>query len=246
MRRMCDAFLSALAYFTVFPVGVRAAPQAQTLVWLAPTGALVGATAGAAAWLIALVAPHAFAVATAFALCIVLTGAIHIDGFLDSCDGLFASVTPQRRLEILKDPLHGTFAVAGFAVIVIFWLVSLWLLPVTQLAAVLAFSAALARWSAVLNVFIIPDARAGEGTRIFTAKPSWLAIVLESVFLATAAVMLGKSAVAFCACAPVLSLLVGQWAKHRLGGGLTGDIYGFLIVVLEIAALGVLAAPHGV
>ena len=44
---------------------------------------------------------------------LVLTRAIHTEGFLDSCDGLFGGHSPERRLEIFRDSHVGAFAVIG-------------------------------------------------------------------------------------------------------------------------------------
>src|SRR5512145_165372 len=46
-------------------------------------------------------------------LWVVLTGGLHLDGLADCCDGLLASTTVERRLEIMKDPRLGTFGVTG-------------------------------------------------------------------------------------------------------------------------------------
>jgi adenosylcobinamide-GDP ribazoletransferase len=239
MKRAFDAFVRALAYFTILPVGSREAPDAGALAALPLVGALTGATAGAAAWGLSLVAPRPLVVAAAFGLSIVLTGAIHLDGFLDSCDALFASVAPDRRLEILKDPRHGTFAVAGFAVLVVFWLAALWSLPIARLAATLACASALARWATILNAFFVPYARAVGVTRAFENKPPQSTIVLQGIGLLAAATWLWSIPVAcalIAACA--LAALLGAWfAGRRLGGGLTGDAYGFLITVLEVLIL---------
>ena len=81
------------------PVGVADAPQADALAWLPLVGAVTGALAGTAGWLVSLVAPHPLAAAAAFAAVLVLTGAIHLDGFLDCCDALFAPVPLAQRLE---------------------------------------------------------------------------------------------------------------------------------------------------
>jgi len=43
----------------------------------------------------------------------VLTGALHLDGFLDACDGLLGGYTPESRLEIMRDERLGAFALAG-------------------------------------------------------------------------------------------------------------------------------------
>lgn len=44
---------------------------------------------------------------------IFITGAIHIDGLADSCDGLFSARSKERILEIMKDSRVGTNGVIG-------------------------------------------------------------------------------------------------------------------------------------
>ena len=47
------------------------------------------------------------------ALWAVLTGGLHLDGLADCCDGLLVSAPHERRLEIMRDPRVGSFAVIG-------------------------------------------------------------------------------------------------------------------------------------
>ena len=42
-----------------------------------------------------------------------LSGGIHMDGFLDTCDAIHSWKGPEERLRILKDPHVGAFAVIG-------------------------------------------------------------------------------------------------------------------------------------
>ena len=42
-----------------------------------------------------------------------LTGALHMDGFCDVCDGLFGGQTAEGRLRIMRDPHLGTFGLVG-------------------------------------------------------------------------------------------------------------------------------------
>ena len=55
---------------------------------------------------------NAFLVVTAWLL---LTRALHFDGFLDIFDGLFGGFTPERRLEIMKDSRVGAFGAIAIA-----------------------------------------------------------------------------------------------------------------------------------
>ncbi|MBQ9301264.1 MAG: adenosylcobinamide-GDP ribazoletransferase, partial [Clostridia bacterium] len=48
--------------------------------------------------------------AVAAAIPLLITGGIHMDGFMDTCDALASWQPPQKRLEILKDSHIGAFA----------------------------------------------------------------------------------------------------------------------------------------
>ena len=52
-------------------------------------------------------------------LTIVLTGGIHIDGWMDSADGFFSYRDKPRRLEIMSDPRLGAFGVIGGIVLLL-------------------------------------------------------------------------------------------------------------------------------
>ena len=213
----------------------------MALAWLPFIGAVVGALAGSAAYAVSLIAPHPFAVAAAFGLSIVLTGAVHLDGFMDGCDAFFASVPAQRRLEILKDPRHGTFAIVGFGVVGVLWLAALWALSPAAYPLALALTGAAARWSAVIHALWFAYARAGAPTRAFERRPPFPLLAAGAVLVAGLAFALHAPGYAAAAAALVVGAAAITWASVRLGGGLVGDAYGFAIVIAEVAALIALA-----
>jgi adenosylcobinamide-GDP ribazoletransferase len=192
-------------------------------------GIAIGAAAGLAALGFARLGVAPLSIATAFAAPILLTGALHLDGFLDSCDALFACVTPERRLEIMKDPHHGTFAVAYFAVIAAIWIGALAALPFTLFPWVLALACGSARWAATLNGFAYPYARGGH--------PSIVALVAAAAVLIVVSRAIGPWDWLVLPALTILSLGLGRWCAQRLGGKLVGDVYGALIFVGEAVAL---------
>jgi adenosylcobinamide-GDP ribazoletransferase len=198
---------------------------------------VVGALAGTVGWSVTLVAPHVLGVAVAFGLSIALTGALHLDGFLDVCDAALAGVSAQRRLEILKDPHHGTFAIASFAVLCAFWLAALWNIEPLRLPLALAFAGSAARWIAVGVSFVVPYGPAGtRPPRGVHAAMGVLTLALGWSYWGHAVVLIALGGVTFA---------VALWLKSRLGGRLNGDCYGFLIACTEVAILAALpiAAP---
>ena len=202
---------------------------------------MVGGLAGALGYAASFVVPHTIAAALALGAIFILTGAIHVDGFLDGCDAFFAAVLPQRRLEILKDPRHGTFAVAGMFVAGTIWYASLAVIAPARYPAILAFAGALARAAAVPNAFVFPYARGDAVARAFDARPAIVPLALVIGTLTVAAYVLAPAYVAMVPVAIAISLLLGRSISQRLGGGLVGDAYGFIIVVVEIVVLAIVA-----
>lgn len=225
----------------MLPVGVAAAPQADALAWLPVVGAVTGLLAGTAGWLVSLVAPHPLAAAAAFGAALVLTGAIHLDGFLDCCDALFAPVPVARRLEILKDPQHGTFALAGFGIVAAGWLGALVSLPPVAYPWALAFAGAAARFGAVFNAYVFPYGRAGASVRAFEQRPN--VGILAFALLVTVSCAWYRPALAIAVPFAVAgALLLGRAAAGRLGGALVGDVYGAIVTLVEVVLLGIVAA----
>ena len=109
---------AAFSYFSILPVGHTDEPPDDGAIALLPiVGLVIGALSGLGAYGVWLLTHRGLAAAiVAWLLSIALSGAIHVDGFLDCCDGLFATASPQRRLEIMRDPHHGTYAIVGMAI----------------------------------------------------------------------------------------------------------------------------------
>lgn len=202
---------------------------------------MLGALAGLVGLGASYVLPHGVAAALTLGAAIVLTGALHLDGFLDGCDAFIASVSPERRLEILKDPRHGTFAVAGMFVAGSLWYAALVALPTHAYPTLLAFAGGVSRFGAVINAYAFPYARGGAVTRAFAARPAVAPLVAQGVVLALAGFLIFAPFVAAVPLAAVTALVLGRSIARRLGGGLVGDAYGFIIVCLEIAVLVALA-----
>jgi adenosylcobinamide-GDP ribazoletransferase len=220
VKNLLAAIGSAFAYFSILPSDSRFKhePPAPAAIDVLPlVGIVIGAIAGGVGYGISLFTTPLLGYAAAFIAIIVLSGALHLDGFLDSCDALFASVEPQRRLEILKDPRHGTFAVAGMSILTVAWIAALSGCAPQKLPLVLAYACLLARISAVFPM----------QTSSKFANFIWLALACIGSFF------MGPWAWAGIPTVIGLNYLAARWTAKRLGGSLTGDSYGFLIAIAE-------------
>ena len=111
------AFLTAVQFLLISPAFIKRPFTARELgaaVGFYPlVGLILGGLLLAADYLLGLFMPPLVRIALLLALWVILTGALHLDGFLDACDGLLGGFTPESRLEIMRDERVGAFALAG-------------------------------------------------------------------------------------------------------------------------------------
>ena len=174
------------------------------------------------------------------ALWIVLTGGLHLDGFLDSCDGLLGASTSERRMEIMRDERVGAFALAGGVLLLLTMFSSLGTMASGRWAALL-LAPVLGRWGITMAVVAFPYARtAGLGRDIKDqahAAQARLATVTALVVVAVVALILHSAAplVAMAAAAVVFRLST-RFILARIPG-MTGDTYGAINMLIEASVL---------
>lgn len=169
------------------------------------------------------------------ALPIFMSGGMHFDGLLDSCDGIFSGRSRERSLEIMRDSRVGSMGVIAGILNILLRYTLLVSLPVALLPALLITQPVTGRWVMSIAVHFFPYARKEGGLgQGFNENKRVLFIVLSTglAFLIAFAVS-GLSSVGTLALTGFLSLLIALWAANRLGG-LTGDVYGGLNETGEI------------
>ena len=123
MKRFFRAFVMALGMFSSLPCPSHLWDEDARdlmLVCLPLLGALIGLIWSLLAMLGRAFLPEALAAALIAALPFLLTGFIHLDGFMDTSDAILSWRPLQKRLEILKDSHTGSFAVVNLGLILMF------------------------------------------------------------------------------------------------------------------------------
>jgi adenosylcobinamide-GDP ribazoletransferase len=117
------AFLTAVQFLTISPPFIRRAFTAGELGQATGFFPLVGVGIGGiligADFIFGKVFAPPLQAALLLAVWVLLSGALHLDGFLDACDGLLGGFTPESRLRILKDEHKGAFAVTAGIVLLL-------------------------------------------------------------------------------------------------------------------------------
>lgn len=242
---MINDLRTAFSFLTILPVGAAETAQpGRSFAYFPLVGLAIGGMLFACASLLkGQTAPEiqAFIV---LALWVVLTGGLHLDGFADSCDGLLVTTEPARRLEIMKDPHIGSWALIG----VVLLLLGKWSALQIIDPVVLLIAPVLGRWGMVVAAYTFPYARAtgvGGYFRNGLGRPQMMAASAMSMVIVAVVVFFTRPQVVLAILLPpVIVYVIGKWAAARLGGGLTGDVYGALCELVELAVLMVLWARN--
>lgn len=232
---MWDDMRAAFSFLTILPLGYAEGRKAG---WSFAYFPLVGLCIGLILSALMLHSPFSGQVTSFLILLawVMFTGGLHLDGFGDSCDALLATVTPERRLEIMKDPRTGSWAVIGLILL----LLGKWIFIQGVSPLLLILPPVMGRLAMVLAAYGFPYARKsglgaffrdGLGRRqVFIASSIALIILLELGQVNLLGITLG------------LTYLFCTWAARRLGGGITGDVYGAICELTELLCLLVLAS----
>jgi adenosylcobinamide-GDP ribazoletransferase len=225
-------FLTALGLLTIVPVRYREPITARAYAWFPFVGLLIGVILVAAHFLLRTILPNLVAAALLLALWVVLSGALHLDGFADACDGLFAAATRERRLEILRDVHLGTFGVVGLFLLLIVKFAAI--ASITSFAPIV-LAPVLGRWAMVFAA-TFPLARSSGMAALFRAGLTRRFVFDATIVAALCCAFFGAFGFAALVGAFLVALSITRLALDRLGG-LTGDIYGMICESVEAGVL---------
>jgi adenosylcobinamide-GDP ribazoletransferase len=172
----------------------------------------------------------------------ILTGGLHLDGLADCCDGLLVSAPRERRLEIMRDPRVGSFAVIGLVLALLLKTAAVFSLPAAVPGLLLA--PMWARWwilIAACQRAARPDGLGSSFAAGLTPSLLSTALVLPLVFSGIALWWDWRS-VAGVALSGLMCLGLLRLAQARIGG-VTGDVFGAVVELTEIAFLAALVRP---
>ena len=117
------AFVAALQFLTVLPVGVKGtyAPRAM-IGWFPVVGIVIGLLLAAFDSLVSHLWDRSAAAVLDVILLALVTGALHLDGLGDAADGLYGRKPAEKALAIMKDSRIGVMAlVSVVAVLALKW-----------------------------------------------------------------------------------------------------------------------------
>lgn len=164
-----------------------------------------------------------------------LSGFIHLDGFMDCCDGILSRRGLEERRRILKDPHTGSFAVISMVLLAMFTTAAFYEADLENYLALLPVPAATRALSA-LAVQRLPSM--GHSQYASTAHPAYAVAVPCALLLGDIALaaLLGVGAI-ICVLTAVLGWCAACFYAYGQFDGMSGDVSGYAITFGEAAAV---------
>jgi len=235
------SFLAALRFLTIIPLPGRreVSPEAVglSIVYFPLVGVIIGLILVGLNWLLALVLPSALVDMLLLVALVAISGAFHLDGFADTCDGMVGHKTAEERWRVMSDSRVGSFGIIGVACLLLVKYVSLNNVPESWLIPTLVLMPLVSRWAMVYAVFAYPYAKPSGLGKAFKQGASWQRFTIATIITLAVAVVLAQLT-GFILMVAVWVIIVAMAAclKGRLGG-LTGDTYGAINEVAEVCLL---------
>lgn len=176
--------------------------------------------------------------AVATAIPIFITGGIHMDGYCDTIDALSSYQPTERKLEILKDPNAGAFAVIKVCIYYILHFAFMTQISYTGII-VISIGFIISR---VLSGLAVVNFKSAKGSGLAAAfkeaaHKKIVTVVLLVIFLICVTCLFIlfdiylASTVVICAC---VVFLYYRYMAYKQFGGITGDIAGYFLVICEL------------
>ncbi len=241
------SFLAAIRFLTSIPVPwlqehwqhkLSREQFARSLPYYPVVGLIVGLILAGLSWLLALFLPHALVSGLLLAALVGLSGGLHLDGFIDTVDGLAAGHSnAERSKKIMHQGGVGAIGVVAVIVLLLVKYIALNDVPEASLMAVLVLVPVVGRWAMVYAVFFFPYGNPqGMGKELKEGVGWWGFMAATIVTLAVVIALAQVAGLVILASVWLMIVAMAAFLKGKLGG-LTGDTYGSINEMAEVLVL---------
>ena len=202
-------------------------------------GVVIGAVMYLAGWLLDKTSVGGLFRGVVFTLIpIIITGGIHMDGFMDTMDALGSWGDREKNLEILKDSHAGAFAILGMGCYLM-WSVAVWSELPAEVLRVCGVGFVLSRALSGFSVVTFPAARNSGLLKMFQdgAQKKVVRITM-CLYVAAAVIMMAvmnARAMTGAVTGVMIAFLYYIVVSRKQFGGVTGDLAGFFLETAELA-----------
>ena len=237
-----NSFFIALSMYSRIPVprvDWKKENMRYAMCFFPMIGVVIGAVMYLAGWLLDKTSVGGLFRGVVFTLIpIIITGGIHMDGFMDTMDALGSWGDREKKLEILKDSHAGAFAILGMGCYLM-WSVAVWSELPAEVLRVCGVSFVLSRALSGFSVVTFPAARNSGLLKMFQdgAQKKVVRITM-CLYVAAAVIMMAvmnARAMTGAVTGIMITFLYYIVVSRKQFGGVTGDLAGFFLETAELA-----------
>ncbi len=222
-------FLIALQFLTILPIKISSRVSdkdlGRSLLYFPIAGLVIGLLLAITVSIFGFL-PNLVKAAIVLIVSAIVTGAMHLDGLADTCDGFYVSGPKERVLEIMRDSSLGAMGMVGLVCILLLKFTLITAISKNILWKSLIMMAVFSRWCQVLACYVSRYARVEGKGRAFVRYDSAREFLVASLFIILIFLFLiginGLILLAFSVL-PIIYLIT--YIKYRIGG-MTGDTIG--------------------
>jgi adenosylcobinamide-GDP ribazoletransferase len=240
-------FLTAVRFLTLIPIPgnreFKSSDFGNSLAWFPVIGLLLGAVLFGLYLALNYILPTPVTVIFVIIALTVLTGAHHLDGLMDTFDGMVSSRTKEERLAIMADHHTGAFGVIAVVLLILLKFAVLYSTP--YVLRTLLLMPVLSRWLMVNAIYIFPCAKPSGMGYTFKQGAKWQGLVISTIIaIIIAAVLFGWHGLVVAAILWLITMGIALFCSS-LYGGLTGDNYGAVNEIAEVMTAVLIVVFHG-
>jgi adenosylcobinamide-GDP ribazoletransferase len=217
---------AAFQWLTIIPIPFSFSERERRLamVFFPIVGITLGLFVSSVAICSAKVLPWTMAAATAVIGYVVMTGALHLDGWMDTWDGFAARKDCSNTLHIMKQSAIGSYACLSCGIwLMVFYLGVFYLKPLDH-----AVIQGISRTSILLLPHFFSYARENGKGRFFCENKSLLIPLIGICFILLFIGLTSWNYIYLLFISLCITFVAGYWAKRKING-ITGDTIGFSI-----------------
>ena len=225
----------AVSADTPIPVDNSLLQVGRSIAFFPVVGLIIGIFLTLLYYVLHLILPAPVVSAVILAALAIITGAHHLDGLIDTCDGMVTGRTREERLAIMSDTRVGAFGLTGAGIILLlkYAAISSSFTP----AMLIAFPV-ISRWALTAAILIFPPAKTSGAGYAVKSGADWRGYILATLVALAVSILLNGLVMGTTLLACVLALIyLAGLIFTRLYGGLSGDCYGALVEIGEVFAL---------
>ncbi len=243
LKREWSKFKVALIFFTRLPIiykgDIPKEFSQQCIRYFPLVGWIVGAVYFVLYSAFVFILPQQVAVILSLILLLLLTGAIHEDGFADCCDGFGGGWTRERILAIMKDSSNGTYAVVGLVFLIVLKISLLTHINLVFSPIVFLFAHVVSRLNSVVMAsdleYVTPNK---SKSKDILSKRDWSNPIIATILTIPVVLLLTSqpNLLYSLLVLPIVYLFSRRYFKKKIGG-YTGDCLGAMQQITEVLIL---------